>query len=155
RSSHKGRRRQDDTFSSPRAAAERLQELRRVEATEAQKARAAAAMFETKDLNLGKSAAQIEEEFAARAPKWVVDAGNEGRELWKAQLKEAGDLPSVKVIEQYEEDYADAERRERAEQQAVTQEPVAPPQPQPDALEAERAALAAREQQLAGMAQLS
>src|SRR5262249_19746113 len=131
----------DDTYASPRAAAERLQQLRNIEATEAQKARAAAAMFETKDLNLGKTPAQIEEEFSAPVPDLVRKEPDqtEARELWKAQLKATGDLVSVQTIEAYEESYAEATRREQAEQtaateQAIQSQPAQPePQPQPQA----------------------
>jgi len=44
-----------DTFASPRAAAERLNQLRQVEAQEALKTRAAAAQFETRDYLVGKT----------------------------------------------------------------------------------------------------
>jgi len=44
--------------------------------------------------NVGKSTAQLEQEFRAAAPAWVIDT--ETRELWKAQLKSAGDLVAVR-----------------------------------------------------------
>src|SRR5262249_15698043 len=92
----------------------------------------------------------IEEEFRKRVPSWVVDT--ETRELWKAELKAAGDLVSVRTIEQYENDHEEALRRERAERPAETaapsiESPAQPQQPHPDLLEAERARLAAREQE--------
>jgi len=150
--------RQTDTFASPREAAARLHELRRVEATEALKARAAAAHFEIKDLNAGKSPEQLEAEFTELAPDWVRNApdAREARELWKASLKAAGDEVSVKQIEAYEDSFEEASRREKAEQAEVAaQEPAAPqPQLQPD-LEAERQRLATREQELAAATQLT
>ena len=125
-----------DDFSTPRAAAERLAEVRRIEAETALKARTDAAKQYAHDATIGLTSEQISEQFKADKPAWVQT--DQDIELWKATARQAGNLPLVAAIEKYQENFDFARQHEDREalhaerqQQAQPEPTPQPQQPQP------------------------
>src|SRR5262249_22997185 len=120
--------------SSPRAAAERLAEVRRIEAETAMKARADAAKEMVHDATINLTSEQIADQFKALKPEWVQTQRD--IDLWKAILRQQGSLADVAAIEKFEQNFEfqqgheDREALAAAKQQEAQPEPTPQPQPQ-------------------------
>src|SRR5262249_25653432 len=119
----------DDKFATPREAAQRLHELRQLEAETALKARTDAAREYAHDTTIGLSSEQIAAEFQRDKPDWVKT--DQDVELWKATERQQGNLPLVAAIEKFQENFEFIRQHEDREAMAAAKEQQQAPQPEP------------------------
>jgi len=98
------------------------------------KARADATREFVHDATIGRSTQELRDQFQAIKPEWVKE--QKDLDLWKALLRQQGNLADVAAIEKFEENFnfqqgiEDREAMAAAQQQQAQPEPTPQPQPQ-------------------------